>query len=132
MFHKSDYPIIIKDYVPEGTWDLAGRWYPHDEEKCECCSGLRSPSRDYPKSLWKHCLTKKHIKNKVNKLSYDELMGYKRNIVEFRVRELAPQILVDNKFKNLCQDIIPYYDFEKGITDKFKEVLFTHIVNYLI
>ena len=46
---------------PIGREDAAGRWYPADEEKQECCSGLRDPSRAWPNSLKKHCCSAKHV-----------------------------------------------------------------------
>jgi len=52
---------------PEGTFDDAGRWYPDDDERCECCDYIRSPSRAYPYSLMVHCRTKKHIRHLIQK-----------------------------------------------------------------
>ena len=50
-----------REINPTGTFDNAGRWYPADSEKAECCEGLRSPSRAYPYSLMVHCRTLKHV-----------------------------------------------------------------------
>ena len=46
---------------PDGDFDRAGRWYPSESEKCDCCSGIRSPSRSYPYSYMVHCRTKAHV-----------------------------------------------------------------------
>lgn len=59
---------IIAKYLeaihqPSGNMDSGGRWYPSDEETCSCCKDIRSPSRSYPWSFFKHCHSKKHIKN---------------------------------------------------------------------
>jgi hypothetical protein len=45
---------------PEGTRDAAKRWYPDSSEHCECCEQVRQPSRSWPNSLYKHCLTLRH------------------------------------------------------------------------
>lgn len=52
---------------PDGTFDKAGRWYPSEEERCECCASVRSPSRRFPYSYMTHCRTKKHVTNLINK-----------------------------------------------------------------
>lgn len=44
---------------PPGTWDKAGRFYA--EESCECCRGIRSPSRSYPFSEMVHARTALHV-----------------------------------------------------------------------
>ncbi len=49
---------------PDGTFDSAGRWYPSDAEKCECCAKIRSPSRAYPYSYMTHCRSVEHVANK--------------------------------------------------------------------
>lgn len=48
---------------PQGTFDKAGRWYPDEEEHCNCCNAIRSPSRAYPYSYMTHCRTKQHVAN---------------------------------------------------------------------
>jgi len=48
---------------PSGHFDKAGRWYPADREKCDCCYGIREPSRAYPLSNNMHCRTIVHIAN---------------------------------------------------------------------
>lgn len=58
-----NYYIKIDQHAPAGRSDNGGRWYPSDEETCSCCKDIRSPSRSYPWSFFKHCNSKKHIKN---------------------------------------------------------------------
>lgn len=50
-----------RDKHPSGVFDNAGRWEPDDDEWCECCSYIRSPSRCYPFSLMVHCRSLEHI-----------------------------------------------------------------------
>ena len=57
---------------PAGTFDNANRWYPTNEEECDCCATIRSPSRAYPYSLMVHCRTAKHIAN-LNDISLIDL-----------------------------------------------------------
>jgi hypothetical protein len=57
------YFYKIHPHAPTGKNDSGGRWYPSDQERCSCCKDIRSPSRDYPWSLFKHCCSLKHIKN---------------------------------------------------------------------
>lgn len=47
-----------------GRFDEKQRWFPNDEEKRSCCSGLRSPSASSPWGLLKHCSTIEHIANR--------------------------------------------------------------------
>jgi len=57
-------------YKPSGKTDKGGRWYPDELESCSCCTSVRSPSRSWPWSLWKHCNTLKHIKNRILEKPY--------------------------------------------------------------
>jgi len=70
---------------PKGQWDKAGRFYPADEERCSCCDGIRSPSRAWPKSLWKHCQTYSHIAC----LYGVEIKALKRAVKELSFQEKA-------------------------------------------
>jgi hypothetical protein len=55
-----------KGYSPHGQKDSGGRWYPDDvKEAVSCCSSIRSPSHKYPWSLFKHCLSLKHIRQRI-------------------------------------------------------------------
>jgi hypothetical protein len=57
---------------PHGKFDNAKRWYPSDEEKCDCCEYIRGPTRAFPFSYMTHCRTKKHVAALVNKLGIDD------------------------------------------------------------
>ena len=46
---------------PDGTFGSGDRWYPSEDEWCECCDSIRSPSRSYPYSLMVHCRTAEHL-----------------------------------------------------------------------
>jgi hypothetical protein len=48
-------------YYPSGKTDSGQRWYPSEAEQCPDCASVRSPSRAYPWSYWKHCRTYKHV-----------------------------------------------------------------------
>lgn len=45
---------------PRGHRDRGGRWYPSDAEWRDCCRNIRRPSRTWPNSLFKHCMTLDH------------------------------------------------------------------------
>lgn len=42
-----------------GKFDNGGRFYPNDSY--DCCKGIRSPSRAFPRSLLTHCHSLQHI-----------------------------------------------------------------------
>ena len=44
-----------------GHFDRAGRFYSDPSDVCECCKGIRSPTRAWPLSILHHCKTAKHI-----------------------------------------------------------------------
>jgi len=46
---------------PDGSFDSGGRWYPSEDEKQSCCSGIRRPSRAWPYSLMTHCRSITHV-----------------------------------------------------------------------
>jgi hypothetical protein len=57
-----------RELHPCGDFDNQGRWYPdEEEEECDCCESVRTPSRKWPYSKMVHCRSKKHIKNLVEK-----------------------------------------------------------------
>jgi hypothetical protein len=77
MSNTTQYPgkIVIKwmyerrrDRIdhPDGHSD-GKRWYPSDDEKCDCCRGIRSPSAAYPWSYMVHCRTRSHCTELYNK-----------------------------------------------------------------
>lgn len=43
---------------PAGSYDNASRWWP--DQEFECCALIRSPSRAWPFSKLKHCLSQAH------------------------------------------------------------------------
>ena len=63
---KALFSKFVKKYAesrkPQGRSDNGGRWYPSDDERCECCDGVREPSRSYPWSYYKDCFTLRHVK----------------------------------------------------------------------
>ena len=80
---RQDYiKIAAREYLsrqnrhmhPEGHFDQAGRWYPTDEERCECCELVNAPSRQYPGSLLIHCRTARHMARLCN-VSEGELLA---------------------------------------------------------
>lgn len=49
---------------PDGrSSNTANRWYPTDQERRPCCNAIRSPSRAWPWSLYRHCHSVQHIAN---------------------------------------------------------------------
>lgn len=46
-----------------GKSDKQGRWYPDETERRQCCGEIRSPSKAYPWSLFKHCCGVVHVAN---------------------------------------------------------------------
>lgn len=48
---------------PDGDFDSGGRWYPSEDEECQCCRNIRQPSRSHPLSLNRHCRTIIHVAN---------------------------------------------------------------------
>jgi hypothetical protein len=58
----SDYAKLkSRDNHPEGIFDKVGRWYPNI--RLTCCGNIRSPSRNFPLSLNKHCRSAEHVAN---------------------------------------------------------------------
>lgn len=80
---------------PEGSFDNSGRWYPSNEEECRCCRHVRSPSRNWPYSLIKHCRSRAHLTRLAEESPdhFESLTGYKRQEyipLEALMLELAP------------------------------------------
>ncbi len=46
---------------PEGKQGPGGKWRPSDAEKRPCCGPIRAPSHAFPRSLYDHCRTMKHL-----------------------------------------------------------------------
>ena len=49
---------------PAGKGD-PHRWYPDEPEKASCCASVREPSRSYPLSLYRHCCSRKHVRQRI-------------------------------------------------------------------
>lgn len=49
---------------PDGKFDNKKRFYPDENEKCSCCSYIRSPSARFPYSYMTHCRSYHHILTK--------------------------------------------------------------------
>lgn len=54
---------VSSTHRPRGKTDKAQRWSPYDIERCTCCDSIRTPSRSYPWSLYKHCCSIKHVRH---------------------------------------------------------------------
>ena len=67
---------------PEGRVGNGGRWYPSDNERCDCCDAIRSPSRTWPWSLMQHCRTASHVANKT---------GYDIRTLRWAIRRLQKE-----------------------------------------
>jgi len=52
---------LNRESHPDGEFDKAGRWWPDEGERQECCEYIRSPSRAYPYSLMVHCRSREHV-----------------------------------------------------------------------
>jgi hypothetical protein len=46
---------------PVGYFGSGDKWYPSDEEFCDCCKYIRKPSWKWPWSLNKHCRSAEHV-----------------------------------------------------------------------
>jgi hypothetical protein len=51
---------------PEGECDDEGRFYPSENEKCDCCNVITTPSITWPITLLNHCCTATHVSKKHN------------------------------------------------------------------
>lgn len=56
-----------------GSFDKAGRFELHPEFETETSSSIRTPSRSWPLSVWKHCKTAKYY----NSLSEEQIQKIK-------------------------------------------------------
>ena len=54
----SAYEDFLGGDKPAGGYDNAKRWYPAQD--FECCAYIRSPSRAFPFSLLRHCVSLAH------------------------------------------------------------------------
>jgi hypothetical protein len=62
---------------PSGKTDNGNRWFPDDAESCACCNQVRSPSRSWPWTLYKHCFTLEH-KEHLFKAEHEHVLAVKR------------------------------------------------------
>jgi len=90
---------LLNTFKASGKCDNGKRWYPSQSYKC--CT-TRAPSRNYPWSLFKHCLTYKHrfemlkyeseLINKINVLKKMGFINYtKEEIAELIFKKLGGQ-----------------------------------------
>lgn len=56
-----------------GSWDKAGRYYIRPEYHTESSSKIRTPSRHWPYSEYKHVFTKKYANQLAEKLGVDQI-----------------------------------------------------------
>lgn len=91
---------------PSGKFDNAKRWYPSEDEECDCCGHIRSPSRSYPFSLMVHCRTKTHIKKLVETYGIDS----EDLLSEANMGELPKPA----KLRRACADNIAYKKMAVG------------------
>lgn len=77
---------------PDGYFDDGGRWWPSENEKQECCEGIRTPSRAYPYSLIVHCRSLRHVcaKRKVDYSKVKELQLADRK-KEYKYKVTTPR-----------------------------------------
>ena len=67
--HQDHVRLAAQEYLDRqsrtghslGMYDKYARWYPADQEYCECCELVRLPSRKYPYNFLIHCRTARHV-----------------------------------------------------------------------
>ena len=64
---------------PAGSYDNASRWWP--DEEFECCAMIRSPSRAWPFSKLKHCLSLAH-KEALHGADHEDVLALRRVLNE--------------------------------------------------
>jgi len=47
--------------LPGGKFDAAGRWYPSEDERQECCRDVPEPTETCPHPLLVHCRSLGHV-----------------------------------------------------------------------
>lgn len=66
IFHEAVQCYLkrkCREEHPHGNFDKAGRWTPNVDEQKDCCSFIRTPSRNWPHTLLSHCRSADHIAN---------------------------------------------------------------------
>lgn len=64
---------------PAGSYDNASRWWP--DKEFECCALIRSPSRAWPFSKLKHCLSQAH-KEALHGAEHGDVLALRRVLDE--------------------------------------------------
>ena len=65
---------------PKGALGRGDKWWPADDERCNFCGDIRTPSCAYPWSLMHHCRTADHLGDR---------MGVDAADVRRRAREIV-------------------------------------------
>lgn len=65
--------------TPAGSYDNASRWFP--DKEFDCCALIRSPSRAWPFSKLKHCLSLAH-KESMHNAEHDDVLALRRVLDE--------------------------------------------------
>jgi hypothetical protein len=86
---------------PDGEFDSKSRWFPSDEERCDCCNYIRFPSAAFPYSYMVHCRTKKHIQKLVEKY-----WGNTTYLINLGAREVPPP--EPRRATRKCSDGVAY------------------------
>lgn len=79
---------------PAGSYDNASRWWP--DREFECCALIRSPSRAWPFSKLKHCLSLAH-KEALHGAEHGDVLALRRVLDERAQAINAGLPLVTNK-----------------------------------
>ncbi|KVF15192.1 hypothetical protein WJ05_06835 [Burkholderia vietnamiensis] len=79
---------------PAGSYDNASRWWP--DKEFECCALIRSPSRAWPFSKLKHCLSQAH-KEALHNAEHRDVLALRRVLDEHAQATNAGLPLVTNK-----------------------------------
>jgi hypothetical protein len=80
--------------TPAGSYDNASRWWP--DQEFECCALIRSPSRAWPFSKLKHCLSLAH-KEALHEAEHGDVLALRRVLDEHAQAINAGLPLVTNK-----------------------------------
>lgn len=93
-----------------------GVWYPDSSEAQSCCNSIRSPSRAYPFSLFKHCLTVDHIARlhdvsatdirRVSKLSIQESISPLEALLRYLAQGLRASVNMDGLPESIEHDVL--------------------------
>ncbi|HDR9169525.1 TPA: hypothetical protein QDB40_003522 [Burkholderia vietnamiensis] len=87
---------------PAGSYDNASRWLPDHE--FECCALIRTPSRAWPFSKLKHCLSLAH-KEAMHNADHDDVLALRRVLDEHAQAIDAGLPLVTNESKRWLETL---------------------------